>query len=66
MEFFQIVSECPQTHNMDFLHFLESKTSKGLLETCVLNKIPVFFNVFTCSLNLLVQPSQAKGPQTEI
>ncbi len=41
--FFQIVSECPQTRIMGFLHFLESKTSKGLLKTCVLNKILVFY-----------------------
>ncbi len=41
-DFFQIVSECPQTRIMGFLHILEFKTSKGLLETCVLNKILVF------------------------
>jgi hypothetical protein len=45
-DFFQIVSECPQTRIMGFLHFLESKTSKGLLETCVLNKTLVFLIKF--------------------
>ncbi len=69
-DFFQIVSECPQNRIMGFLHILESKTSKGLLETCVLNKILVFYLNFKkivhiCILNLLKQESQAKRPRTE-
>ncbi len=70
-DFFQIVSECPQTRIMGFLHILEYKTSKGLLETCVLNKILVFLFKFLkkivhiCISNLLKQESQAKRPQTE-